>query len=532
MSTPLTLCEGLEIIAANDAPHLFAAGKFDLPGLMVNHIIREQDRLSDLFMEPKWLEFTHTADGEVMALSALARPWPPAPKFWLLEWRDHTELSLLQHELWDAKNHDAKTGALLSGAFARSVSQQVSHINGAVLALLAFDHTSARQLDDVLLSMTERLEHEFMERLLVARHDTSSLCLFVEAEVDERAALHIMRQLNRLALACTDGEKAHVAVAQYPADGSNHADLMEAAHLALEAARKTGNPCLFEQKLREDKSRRKQLAADLPGAIASNEITPHFQPVIDATTGQIKGFEALIRWFHPTLGYVIPPEIVDIAQSMDELDHLTAHVMEQTISQMQKWPAPVQFAVNVTPSQLKGELVDMVRGFVRNTRIDPSRLEIEVTEDALIEDFDCSATIFARLRAIGVSVAMDDFGVGYTSVGNLRKLDFTKIKIDKVISDGLPHDRKSVAIVKSLMFMARELGVDITVEGIETEEQLAFLRAFRCGVQGYVFSKPLPADQLPSMRKHLTPQHQQDCDNKVVGIGPNAGTTSKTAVQG
>ena len=258
----------------------------------------------------------------------------------------------------------------------------------------------------------------------------------------------------------------------------------------------------------------------MPLALELDEITPHFQPVIDSTNGRIKGFEALVRWQHPEIGYVIPPDFIAISQENDLLYDLTAHIIRKTVAQIGKWPDHVQFAVNVTPSQLESQLVDLVRCIVRESGIDPARLEIEVTEDALIDDFEGSAQIFTRLRAIGVSIAMDDFGAGFTSVGNLRKLNFTKIKIDKCISDGLPDDRKSIAIVKSLMFMARELDVDITVEGIETEEQLEFLRAFNCGVQGYVFSPPLPENALPDMRKFVSPAMQAGDERPVVGIGP------------
>ncbi|MEL6946818.1 MAG: EAL domain-containing protein, partial [Pseudomonadota bacterium] len=147
---------------------------------------------------------------------------------------------------------------------------------------------------------------------------------------------------------------------------------------------------------------------------------------------------------------------------------------------------------------------------------------IEITEEALIEDFAASSRIIERLRALGLGVAMDDFGVGYTSFSNLRHLSFTKIKIDKSITDGVPNDARSCAIIRAIMYLARQLSVDVTVEGVETPDQLTFLQAFDCGVQGYVFSKPLPADMLPELARFLTPNTWQCGEPPVDQIASNA----------
>ncbi len=284
---------------------------------------------------------------------------------------------------------------------------------------------------------------------------------------------------------------------------------------------------MFSPKLKESEKREEKLKTDIYNAIASNEITPYFQPVIHSSTGKILSFEALVRWIHPEYGYIIPPEIIHIAQQTELLFILTAHVMDQTIKQMQEWPNHVHFAVNVTPSQLNDELVDLVRETVRRTKINPERFEIEITEDALIKDFQFSATIISRLRAIGVAVAMDDFGSGYTSLSNLCKLDFTKIKIDKSISDGIPKDNKTIAIVNSLMLMAKELGVAVTVEGIETEDQVEFLKRFHCGIQGYVFARPMPTKDMPEMQKFLGSLKDQPEQNTVININSRTKTQDR-----
>ncbi len=157
----------------------------------------------------------------------------------------------------------------------------------------------------------------------------------------------------------------------------------------------------------------------------------------------------------------------------------------------------MRVAVNVSPSQINSELVDQVRTLIQASGFDPRRLELEVTEDVLIKDFDQASSMFARLRALGVTVAMDDFGAGYTSISNLRQLNFDRIKIDRIFTSDLPNHRRSVAIVRGIVGLARHLDLRVTVEGVETAEQVAFLRGLGCDeLQGFLFSRPLPAAEF------------------------------------
>jgi EAL domain-containing protein (putative c-di-GMP-specific phosphodiesterase class I) len=168
--------------------------------------------------------------------------------------------------------------------------------------------------------------------------------------------------------------------------------------------------------------------------------------------------------------------------------------MRKAIDAAKQWPEHVRVSVNVSPVQISSELVDQVREIIKVSGLDPKRLELEVTEDVLIKDFDQTASMFSRLRALGIQVAMDDFGAGYTSMGNLRRLNFDRLKIDRIFTMDLPNHRRSTAIVRSMFVLARELDLEVTVEGVETFEQFAFLRAAgHCELQGYLFSPPKPA---------------------------------------
>ena len=151
--------------------------------------------------------------------------------------------------------------------------------------------------------------------------------------------------------------------------------------------------------------------------------------------------------------------------------------MRKAIEAAKQWPNDVRVSVNVSPVQINSDLVDQVRDIIKQSGLDPKRLELEVTEDVLIKDFDQTASMFSRLRALGIQVAMDDFGAGYTSMGNLRRLNFDRLKIDRIFTMDLPNHRRSAAIVRSMFVLARELDLEVTVEGVETYEQFAFLRA-------------------------------------------------------
>ncbi len=167
--------------------------------------------------------------------------------------------------------------------------------------------------------------------------------------------------------------------------------------------------------------------------------------------------------------------------------------MRKAIDAAKQWPEDVRVSVNVSPVQISSELVDRVRDILKETDFDPKRLELEVTEDVLIKDFEQTASMFSRLRAFGVQVAMDDFGAGFTSLANLRRLNFDRLKIDRIFTMELPNHRRAAAIVRSMFVLARELDLEVTVEGVETYEQYAFLREEgHCELQGFLFSPPKP----------------------------------------
>ena len=537
ISTAFALCDGLEIIATNES---FAA-LFNLDverrrTTFLTRMLHDKNDLERLFAYPAVpVEFDKP---ERVALTV--HSWALDPQFWLLHAEDQSELEDLRGQLSQTRNHDASTGTLLPGAFNAVLQRQLPQLANndeygllCQIYLVPFNHQNPNlnreETSELITDLVEKLHWEFGTECPACCNETLALTIFLPFGSAHGEDQHVLNQMRRIAIQTVKAHRSqllvHIGAAAFPEDGRTVSQLLMAADLARRSiterdGEKGGTAIRSSPDIVQARLRNTQLALDMAAAIDNGEITPHFQPVIEPATGNIQSFEALIRWHHPELGRVAPPDIIAIACGANLLDVLTEQTLRHTARQAKNWPAPVKFAINVTPSQLNSNLVDLVRRTTREMSLDPARLEIEVTEDALIHDFKTSASIFARLRAIGVSIAMDDFGSGYTSVSNLRLLNFDKIKIDKSISDGLPDDHRSVAIVRSLMYMARELEVRITVEGIETQDQLEFLRAFNCGVQGYIYSPPVPPSQLHELKRFLPRGDEPRPDNKILGIGP------------
>ena len=233
-------------------------------------------------------------------------------------------------------------------------------------------------------------------------------------------------------------------------------------------------------------------------ALTAGKLTLNYQPFLDIRTGGVVGFEALLRWKHPVRGFVPPPEIVGLAEERGLIDALGAYVLGEACATAATWPAHLRVAVNVSPLQLRSRsLVAMVESALRQSRLSADRLEIEVTESALIEDQALARHLLTSLRDVGVGLALDDFGVGFSSLNYLRHLPFDRLKIDRSFIAESVQNADAGAIVRAILGLARDLRLRVTAEGIETEEQLRFLRENHCGeAQGYLIGKPMAADAV------------------------------------
>lgn len=282
---------------------------------------------------------------------------------------------------------------------------------------------------------------------------------------------------------------------------------MKCADLALYQAKAKGRGAyrLFEPQMEEEARSRHALERDLRGALEAREFHLAFQPQVRLDTTELTGFEALLRWKHPTRGLVSPAEFIPIAEENGLIVPIGEWVLRTACATAATWP-DLTIAVNLSPVQFRSRgLVTMVTSALAEAGLPPHRLELEVTETALLDDSEATIGILHQLRALGVRVSLDDFGVGYSSLSYLRKFPFDRIKIDRSFVGTLGESPESVAIVRTIASLGSVLGVETTAEGVETIEQLDFVRECGCtAVQGYFFGKPSPAAEVGRMIETLS----------------------------
>jgi diguanylate cyclase (GGDEF)-like protein/PAS domain S-box-containing protein len=299
---------------------------------------------------------------------------------------------------------------------------------------------------------------------------------------------------------------ASVGVARAPADAQDVETLIRFADLALYAAKseRRGSVAHFVPEMDVAARERRLLENDLREAVLTGGLEVHYQPLIDLNTNHVEGYEALLRWRHPTRGSIHPDQFIPVAEETGLIDMIGQFVLRAACEQAVKWPDDKKIAVNVSPVQFRSSnLLMIVTQALAASGLTPSRLEIEITEAVLIEkNTQVSATMNA-LRTLGVGISMDDFGTGYSSLSYLMNYPFTKIKIDKSFIDGLDTKPNSQAIVRAIIGLGGSLGMTVTAEGIEQSGVLEYLRSEGCSQgQGYLFGAACPASELPPKKGH------------------------------
>ncbi|HTZ70471.1 MAG TPA: EAL domain-containing protein [Acetobacteraceae bacterium] len=282
--------------------------------------------------------------------------------------------------------------------------------------------------------------------------------------------------------------------------------LYRQANLALQQAKREarGSCVLFEPGMDTRMRSRRELEQDLRQALTNRELHLHYQPVFDSETLAVVGYEALLRWRHPKRGNVSPAEFIPLAEQCGLISAIGRWVLETACAEAASWTLPLTIAVNLSPAQFQNQdLARQVRQIVTSTGLATHRLELEVTEGLLVEDTERAQTVLGQLKSLGIRLALDDFGTGYSSLSYLRRFPFDRLKIDRAFVAELGLDADADAIVGCIMAMARSLRLEVTAEGVETEQQLALLRGMRCGnVQGYLLGRPAAACELAHARLH------------------------------
>jgi len=380
----------------------------------------------------------------------------------------------------------------------------------ATLALIWIDLDRFKEVNDllghpvgdrVLTEVARRLRDVSPNGATVARFGGDEFVVFTPVEdrkASERLASEIHAEIMRPVR--IDGDRlevrASLGVALLPEDGSDADTLMQSADLALYHAKVGGRAQtrFFDRSMTRDLIRRREIEDELRLAIQREELSIFFQPIVDLETGRIRTFEALVRWFHPEKGELKPDEFIPVAEETGVIVTLGNWITAQAARTAATWPEDVNVAVNLSPLQIRAPGAALgIRNALREAGLDPSRLELEVTESLFIEDNHATAAFIEELSGIGVRFALDDFGTGYSSLGHINTFPLHKIKVDRSFVSGAHVGRKSDAIIRAVAEMGSTLDIEIVAEGLETVEQVQAVREAGCTLgQGFYFSRAVP----------------------------------------
>jgi diguanylate cyclase (GGDEF)-like protein len=436
----------------------------------------------------------------------------------------------LEHEISERKqsearvrylaHHDALTGLGNRVHFRDQLVRALGRVDedGGTLALLFIDldqfklinDTLGHRIGDMLLAgIGERLKGAVHENDMVARLGGDEFAIIqMMKERPEEAGLLADKIMDAVAVPYDiEGHqlavRCSIGIALAPADGNDPDVLLSNADLALYRAKAEGRgSCrFFEAEMNALAQATRLLEIELRNALHSGQFELYYQPLFNLAADRIAGFEALLRWNHPTRGLVSPANFVPLAEDIGLIIPLSEWVLREACSEAKRWPRDIKLAVNLSPVQFRSEgLVQNVKSALETSGLEPGRLELEITETVLLDENKMTMQALHELRSIGVGISMDDFGIGYSSLSYLRTFPFDKIKIDRSFVCDLPEKGDSTAIVRAIINLASSIGIATTAEGVETEEQFSYLKAQGCTeVQGYLISHALPVQDVHAL---------------------------------
>ncbi len=435
------------------------------------------------------------------------------------QWRRARALAASEQTARRAAEHDAATGlpnfqkmqALLEAAIAARVKQQV--VTFALIKLSGLD--DADDPRELLTAAVARIKGELPQSATLGRAGDDEFAVIMTGDIDAAAVLRsVIDTLGAMGLSA--GAQAGFAQALHDAPGIE--ELNRRAQVALRAAESRGARAVrgFDPSIDAIASDQNFIRRELPRAIAVGALDLHYQPIVASDGARIVGVEALLRWTHPERAAIGPAMFVPVAEQMGLMDELGAFVLRRALVEAKRWPG-LYVSVNLSPVQVRDRaIVDLVRSVLTETGVAPSRLMLEITEGVLIDNPDEMVKRIQDLRALGVRIALDDFGSGYSNLGYLQRFPFDKLKIDKSFVAPLGKSPNASVILQAIVALGRAMGLTVLVEGVETEQQRVLLRLAGCDeMQGYLFARPAPAREIERLVAQRKPRNRAVAPQKL-----------------
>ncbi len=440
--------------------------------------------------------------------------------------------SLSEQRIRRIAMHDTLTGLPNRAAFNERLSSSLlaAAAEGGRLAILSLDFDRFKEVNDLFgHAAGDELLKRASERLLPLLRDNEYAArlggdefVLIQESPDEDSAIDLAKRVAASLSQSVEWQGrlieagVSIGISYFPDHGDKQDEILGNADLAMYRA-KSGmgqSFCLFDASMDESIRDRRKIALDLRNAIHNNELMLHFQPQYGAARRDLVGFEVLLRWHCPTRGNVPPAEFILVAEENGMIKEIDEWVLRRACGIAAKWPLPAKIAVNISARAVcYPGIVDTIRSILIDTGLAPDRLELEVTETALVNDMNRALHILRQIKSCGISIAMDDFGTGYSSLSLLNSFPFDRIKIDRSFIHAVASNARAESIFRAVAGLGSALGVPMLVEGVETQEQLDFVRALGCDeIQGYFCGRPMSEADV---RRLLVTQHMRPLGSPV-----------------
>jgi len=429
---------------------------------------------------------------------------------------DVTETKIAEERIAYLAHNDALTGLINRGRFTNALESMIkSHNPGSTWSILYLDLDGFKAVndsdghaagDDLLIEVASRLKKCISDNDLVARlggDEFAILCNSAETvQSISELAQKLIDKISKpyIVNGNTIEIGTSIGIALGDLNGTDSRTLMKNADLALYRAKSEGKGTyrLYNLEMDEIIQERRSLENDVRVALRKKEFSVNYQPLVSAETGKTTGFEALIRWYHPDRGAISPTEFIPIAERLGVIHEIGEWVLDIACKAATNWPDHLSVSVNLSPEQFKNNrIISNVTSALLNSKLDPKRLELEITEGLFIENTDQALSLLHELKTMGVSLAMDDFGTGYSSLSNILKFPFDKLKIDRSLISSIDDDKVARNLLEAIMKLGSVLELKVTAEGVETNAQAELLKTMDCThLQGFHFGKPLSESEL------------------------------------